>query len=80
MVGLQVKQFIMIKVLLVAGTKDVIALLILECLAIHEGSHCIARKRAMETGKDPTLYSTPSSDSPGQTAVSCEFVKNCVGE
>jgi hypothetical protein len=76
---LSANHYMINQVLLAEGTNKV-ADLILECLAINEGSRCIARKHAIENGKDPTLYSTPSSFSPGQTAASCEFVKNCVRE
>ena len=66
-------------------TKEVdTAELILEALILHEGSHCIARKRAMETAKDPTLYSTQISVSKisdsMKLSVSCDFVRNCVPE
>ena len=34
------------------------AKLIMHALVLHEGGHCVVRKRVRETGHDPTMYST----------------------
>ena len=53
---------------------------ILEVLALHEGTHCVARKLALENDEDPTLFSTPTKTKDISLTVSCDLVRKCVQE
>jgi hypothetical protein len=54
------------------------AKLIVDSLVLHEGGHCVARKRARECGNDPTLFSTPSTRIKSLTSSSkCLSINQC---